>query len=293
MRGSPFLALEFCAGGTLADKLRGGALPPSEAAELVETLAQAVDAIHQQGILHRDLKPSNVLLTVEGQLKIADFCLADTFVEAALTETGTILGTPAYMAPELASGKHHLVGRGTDIYSLGAILYECLTGQRPFVADTMMEMIQRVIDTRTDTAKSSSPGDTAALEAICLKCLHKYPRQRYATAAELAADLRRFPRTASPRGNRAVLDFFTKRWSFWDGCGDCGRIAPRLGARSASDGARGSAWTRSSGLGFRRHERGVFLFDSTAGSCWSTRRPVGFSDWRRRLRSAPPICLRN
>ena len=279
--GQPFLALEFCAGGTLAHKLRGGALPPSEAAELVETLAQAVDAIHQQGILHRDLKPSNVLLTVEGQLKIADFCLADTFVEAALTETGTILGTPAYMAPELASGKHHLVGRGTDIYSLGAILYECLTGQRPFVGATMLEMIQRVIDTEPIPPSRVRPAIPHALEIICLKCLHKDPRQRYATAAELAADLRRFREEQALGEDRAVSTSsrsgFFLRW--------LRRLWPN---RSATRSAVAEPMAHEAlaeddllAAAFGDLSEAVFLFDSTCRLVLvnaSARRLLGWKD---------------
>jgi serine/threonine-protein kinase len=187
-----FQALEYCAGGTLADKLRRGPLSPKEAAETVETLAQAMHAVHQHGILHRDLKPSNVLLTVEGQLKITDFGLANTFVEAALTQTGTIVGTPAYMAPEMASGKHHLTGPGTDIYSLGVILYECLTGLCPIAASTPLEMIRLVISSEPVPPSRLRPGIPPDLEAICLKCLRKEPRQRYATVGDLAADLRRW-----------------------------------------------------------------------------------------------------
>ena len=172
-----------------------------------------------------------MLLTVEGQLKIADFCLADTFVEAALTETGTILGTPAYMAPELASGKHHLVGRGTDIYSLGAILYECLTGQRPFVGATMLEMIQHVIDTEPIPPSRVRPAIPHALEIICLKCLHKDPRQRYATAAELAADLRRFREEQALGEDRAVST------SSRSGC--FSEMAAAIVAESLRDSERG------------------------------------------------------
>jgi serine/threonine protein kinase/signal transduction histidine kinase len=187
-----FLALEFCEGGTLADKLRGGALPLHEAAAIVATLAQAVGAVHKQGFVHRDLKPTNVLLTADGQLKITDFGLANTFIDAARTQSGTIVGTPAYMAPEQASGEHHLVGAATDIYALGVILYECLTGRRPFVADSWREMIQQIRAAEPTPPSRLRSGVPHNLEAICLKCLRKKPDQRYTTAADLAADLQRF-----------------------------------------------------------------------------------------------------
>src|SRR5207302_1746485 len=130
--GTPYLSLEFMAGGSLAQKLQGLPHAPDAAARLIQTLARAIHAAHQQGIVHRDLKPANVLLTQDGTPKITDFGLAKQLNStASRTQSGAILGTPAYMAPEQAAGKRRSIGPATDVYALGAILYELLTGQPP------------------------------------------------------------------------------------------------------------------------------------------------------------------
>jgi WD40 repeat protein len=190
--GLPFFSLEFCDGGSLEKKLGGTPLPAREAAALVEALARAVQAAHEHQIIHRDLKPANVLLLDDGTPKITDFGLAKKLDEAGQTRSGAIMGTPSYMAPEQAGGKGKEVGPAADVYALGAILYECLTGRPPFKAATALDTILQVT---TDEPvppvqlQSKTPRD---LETICLKCLRKEPAQRYASAAELAEDLRRF-----------------------------------------------------------------------------------------------------
>jgi serine/threonine-protein kinase len=129
--GHPFLSLEFCPGGSLEKKLQGTPLPPGQAAQLVETLAQAMQAAHEKGVIHRDLKPANVLLAEDGTPKITNFGLAKKLDEAGQTATGAVMGTPSYMAPEQAGGKAKELGPACDIYALGAVLYECLTGRPP------------------------------------------------------------------------------------------------------------------------------------------------------------------
>jgi serine/threonine-protein kinase len=190
--GLPFFALEFCPGGSLADRLAGNPLPAREAAALVETLARAVQAAHQAGVVHRDLKPQNVLLGADGTPKVTDFGLAKR-VEggSGLTQTGAILGTPSYMAPEQASGSKE-IGPAADVWSLGAILYECFTGRPPFRAATAMDTILQVIsDDPVPPSRlvAKLPPD---LETITLKCLQKAPQARYASAAALAHDLANF-----------------------------------------------------------------------------------------------------
>jgi WD40 repeat protein len=190
--GLPFFSLEFCPGGSLERKLNGTPLPPPEAADLVRTLARAVQAAHEAGIIHRDLKSANVLLTAEGTPKVTDFGLAKKLDEASQTQSGAIMGTPSYMAPEQASGRSKEVGPAADVYALGAILYECLTGRPPFKAATAVDTVLQVLSDDPVPPRQLQPRTPRDLETICLKCLRKEAAQRYASAAELASDLGRW-----------------------------------------------------------------------------------------------------
>jgi serine/threonine protein kinase/WD40 repeat protein len=191
--GVPHFAMELCGGGSLAQQLAGSPLPPRRAAELVETLARAVQAAHEAGVVHRDLKPANVLLTEDGTPKITDFGLAKKLDDTGgLTATGVIVGTASYMAPEQASGDSKRVGPAADVYALGAVLYACLTGRPPFRAATQVDTLLQVVadpPVPPSRLRQGVPGD---LEALCLRCLEKKPAQRPASAAELADALRRF-----------------------------------------------------------------------------------------------------
>jgi WD40 repeat protein len=208
--GLPYFTLEFIEGGTLAGKLDGTPLPSEEAARLVEGLARGVHRAHECGVVHRDLKPANVLLTKDGTPKITDFGLAKK-VEggAGLTRTGAVVGTPSYMAPEqaghLSGAQVPPVGPSADVYALGAILYECLTGRPPFKGPTTLETLRQVVADDPVAPSRLQPGTPGDLETICLKCLHKDPARRYARADELADDLRRFlagePIRARPAGS--------------------------------------------------------------------------------------------
>jgi WD40 repeat protein len=191
-QGRPFYILEFCPGGSLDRKLNGKPEPPRAAAALAETLARAVHAAHLQKVVHRDLKPANVLLAADGTPKVADFGLAKQLDAAGHTATGRELGTASYMAPEQAAGKSKDVGPACDVYALGAILFECLTGRPPFQAPTRMETLLLVLGQAPPRPRLLQPGTPRDLETICLKCLEKDPRRRYASALELADDLRRF-----------------------------------------------------------------------------------------------------
>ena len=191
--GCPFLALEYVGGGSLAAQLDGTPIAPRQAAELVLALARAVQHAHETGIVHRDLKPANVLLQPDGTPKITDFGLAKRSAsDHARTETGTILGSPSYMAPEQATGRTHDIGPATDIYALGVILYELLTGRPPFKGASLLETIEQVRENDPVPPRFLQPKTPRDLETICLKCLEKQPRRRYAAAADLAADLRAF-----------------------------------------------------------------------------------------------------
>ena len=203
--GRPFFSMEYVEGGSLQNRIGGQPQPPKWCAEIAEKLALAMHVAHSQGIVHRDLKPANVLLTTQGDPKIMDFGLAKRVESGeALTQSGAVMGTPQYMAPEQASGEARRVGPPADVYALGAILYTMLTGKPPFSADTAMGVLRKVLNdepTPPTTMHRRIPPD---LETICLKCLQKEPQKRYASAQELAADLRRFlnhePIVARPSG---------------------------------------------------------------------------------------------
>jgi serine/threonine protein kinase len=192
-QGRPFFSMEFAEGGSLDRKLAGRPLPPAEAADLVQTLARAVHHAHQRHVIHRDLKPANVLLTGDGRPMITDFGLAKLLDgDGGWTQSGAVMGTANYMAPEQAGGKTRQVGPATDVYALGAILYELVTGQPPFRAENWQATVQQVIHDEPPPPTRLRPDVPPGLEQICLKCLAKDPGQRYARAADLADDLRRF-----------------------------------------------------------------------------------------------------
>jgi serine/threonine-protein kinase len=180
-------------GGSLAELLDGTPLPARRAAELIRALAGAVQHAHECGVIHRDLKPANVLLAPDGTPKIADFGLAKRLdQDRGETQTGAVLGTPSYMAPEQAEGKVHDLGPATDVYALGALLYELLTGRAPFKGASVLETLEQVRVHDPVAPSALQPGVPRDLETICLKYLEKLPADRYPSAAALTDDLRRF-----------------------------------------------------------------------------------------------------
>jgi formylglycine-generating enzyme required for sulfatase activity len=211
-QGLPYFSLEFIGGGTLDGKTSAGPLPAREAAELTLQVAQAVAYAHSKGVIHRDLKPANVLLTADGSAKVTDFGLGKrTDTDTGVTQTGAIMGTPSYMAPEQARGDTAAVGPPCDTYAVGGILYKLLTGRPPFQGESAHVTISQVIGQEPVRVRLLNPQIPKDLETICHKCLRKDPVDRYASAAALTEDLTRFlagrPIHARPVGltRRAVL----------------------------------------------------------------------------------------
>jgi serine/threonine-protein kinase len=220
--GRPFFSLEYVAGGTLAAHLAGKPLPARAAAELLRTLALAMHAAHERGIVHRDLKPANVLLASPGREsgespipKVADFGLAKRLGDSSMTQSGMVVGTPSYMAPEQARGQVRDLGPSADVYALGAILFECLTGRPPFNGATPEETLRQVREQPPVAPRRLNAAVPRDLETVCLKCLEKEPPRRYASAQALADDLGRFlggrPIEARPAGLAERLFKWAKR----------------------------------------------------------------------------------
>jgi serine/threonine-protein kinase len=214
--GLPFFSLEYVGGGSLDAKVHRKPQPPREAAHMVETLAQAMQYAHEHGVIHRDLKPANILLTVDGMPKISDFGLAKRLEEeSSQTKSGTLMGTPNYMAPEQARGEVQNVGPLADVYTLGAILYELLTGRPPFQGATVLETVKQVTNEEPVPPSRLQPQVPRDLETICLKCLQKDMVKRYGSARLLADDLRRFlsdePILARPVSNWERLTRWCRR----------------------------------------------------------------------------------
>ena len=191
--GHPFYSMRFIEGTTLAKRLAAGDVPTREAATILARVAEAVDAAHRGGVLHRDLKPSNILIDAAGKPHVSDFGLAKRIeADQDVTHTGAILGTPCYMSPEQAAGSRGDVGPPSDVWSLGAILYQTLTGRPPFQAANPMDTLLAVLESDPPVPRSLDPGVNRDLEMIALKSLQKPQDLRYASAAALAADLRAF-----------------------------------------------------------------------------------------------------
>ncbi len=221
--GRHFFAMQYVDGISLAQRIEQGPIEIDEAVRLLTIVADAVDHLHQQDIVHRDLKPSNILLDAQGQPHVGDFGLAKVFsANSTVTSTGVITGTPSYMSPEQAAGHNAQVGPASDIYSLGAILYELLTGRPPFAEDNPLDTLMQVLSREPVLPRTINPKIPRPLQLICLKCLAKSPQQRYASARALAEDLERFARGEPLQARPPSLKDRVLRW---------GRRQPALASR--------------------------------------------------------------
>jgi len=190
-RGRQYLAMELVEGRTLSEAVPPDGMDPPEAARILAAVADAVHCAHEQGIVHRDVKPSNILLGPDGTPKLTDFGFAlDEEAQARLTHTGELTGTPSYMSPEQAQGAD--LDARSDVYSLGAVFYEMLTGRPPFTAETALALLDKIVNEPPERPSRLNSDVPVEAETICLKCLAKEPRRRYASAAELALDANRF-----------------------------------------------------------------------------------------------------
>jgi tRNA A-37 threonylcarbamoyl transferase component Bud32 len=219
--GRHYFSMDFVEGTNLTQTAGGRPVAPRSAAEWLKAIAEAVQFAHQRGVLHRDLKPQNIMLDAAGRPRVTDFGLAKNLAgDSTLTRTGAVMGSPSYMSPEQARGRNDLVGPVSDVYSLGAILYELLTGRPPFYGKTPMDTLSQVVNDDPPRPRSLNPGAPVDLETICLKCLEKDPVRRYPTARELEADLGRFlagePVQARPASalRRTISWFRRHRWVF-------------------------------------------------------------------------------
>lgn len=213
--GQHYFTMEYIEGDNLAARLKRKAYEPDEAAKCVADVARAVHYLHEHGVIHRDLKPSNILLDSEGRPHVTDFGLAKIFdgTDSGQTQSGTIVGTPSYMSPEQAAGRVSKVSPLCDVYSLGAILYELLSGRPPFQRGTPLDTLVDVIESEPSLLCKENPSIPRDLELICFKCLEKDPQKRYTSAGELAEDLERYLRREDIDARPAGFVSKLKRWA--------------------------------------------------------------------------------
>jgi eukaryotic-like serine/threonine-protein kinase len=214
IHGQHYFAMEYVAGPSLAQLLGNGPLAPDDAARHVLAVARVVGRLHRLGIVHRDLKPSNILLDEAGRPRVTDFGLAKMLdADGTVTGAGAIVGTPGYMSPEQAAGRVKNVGPLSDVYSLGAILYELITGQPPFDGDSPLDTLVQVIEGEPEPPHRLNPKIPRPLEAICLRCLEKDPDRRFASAQTLADDLDHFLRGEPIEAKRLGIWQSLRRWA--------------------------------------------------------------------------------
>jgi serine/threonine-protein kinase len=226
INGLPYIVMQYVEGCSLADRLRAGPLPVGEAVRVVAAVARAVADLHAHDIVHRDLKPSNILLDAAGRPYVTDFGLAKLVEgDSGMTQSGTILGTPAYMPPEQATGHGKEVGPAADVYALGAVLYECLTGRPPFREEAPLDTLLAVLESEPEPPRRLNPAVPRVLERVCLQCLDKQPARRYPSADALADALESYLKGELVPTRRAGPVERLRRW---------GRREPALASRLAA-----------------------------------------------------------
>ncbi|HSS16598.1 MAG TPA: serine/threonine-protein kinase, partial [Candidatus Dormibacteraeota bacterium] len=211
--GTYYFSMRFVEGDNLDEVVGRGPVSARQAAELIAKIARTVHYAHEHGILHRDIKPGNILLDANGEPHLTDFGLA-RLVEHGSTVTGSleVMGTPSYMAPEQAVGNNAELSRATDVYGLGAVLYELLTGHPPFAGGTTYETIHLLLDSEPRQPRLWNPKVDRDLSAVCLKCLEKNPRHRYSSALELAEDLERWLNHEPILAKRSGFFAHARKW---------------------------------------------------------------------------------
>src|SRR6266536_1178331 len=211
--GSCYFSMKFIEGGQLDEVVRRTPMSLRQAAELIAKVARTVHYAHEHGILHRDIKPGNILLDAKGEPQLTDFGLARLIEsESTVTRTREVLGTPSYMAPEQALGNNAAISSATDVYGLGAVLYQLLTGQPPFAGGTTYETIKLLLETEPRQPRLLNPKVDRDLSTICLKCLEKDPNRRYSSALALAEDLERWLKHEPIQARRTGVVARGKKW---------------------------------------------------------------------------------
>ena len=211
--GCCYFSMNFIEGGQLDEVVRGAPMSIRQAAELIAKVARTVHYAHEHGILHRDIKPGNILLDTKGEPYLTDFGLARLVeAESTVTRTLDVMGTPSYMAPEQAAGNNAAVSKATDVYGLGAVFYELLTGHPPFAGGTTFETVRLVLDTEPRQPRLLNPKVDRDLSTICLKCLEKDPKRRYSSALALAEDLEHWLKHEPIRAKRSGFFTHTRKW---------------------------------------------------------------------------------